>query len=470
MKSALACQWFLLLVGSTLPSTSSAFTTVTSSSGSSLNKVPPNRFQSVKGSSFSPVSRTKRANSRIFQQEQKNQNEQVANNDSLENSSMDFNSRFLAEARATGEALSLLYGYLSRDDEQVTPNDIVQICDEIDLVIQSNNPNNLLIESLALKQKALELSRYHLLVKLMKKDYSAYVETAKFLSPTRINRLDLPNVQDVPYNDIMPSMAVMRGNNGDDKNNNSNNQDTDSSLLVDDCTLENMQYQESLLDKILLSIFRNLVEKNTGGISSPKKGIEGLLEQGRTFMLQPNQTPQAQHTMVKETLGGLMTPFLPPFYRIFMSGIVPNVGTPWDGKQLGPWFYAPWLTTLVTPTFFGFLVGPSRPNRRRDGQRGGLVVEKCKFLQESGCKGLCLHQCKIPAQEFFKGELGLDLTVSPNFATQECQWSFGEKPLAPEEDPSFPGGCLKGCESRLAMMVMAQNNGTSDASLLSCSR
>ena len=103
------------------------------------------------------------------------------------------------------------------------------------------------------------------------------------------------------------------------------------------------------------------------------------------------------------------------------------------------------------PTFFGFLVGPSTPNYRKDGQLGGLVVEKCKFLQESGCKGLCLNQCKSPAQQFFAEELGLPLTVSPNFVTQECQWSFGEVPLAPADDPSFPRGCLVGCESRKAM-------------------
>ena len=39
-------------------------------------------------------------------------------------------------------------------------------------------------------------------------------------------------------------------------------------------------------------------------------------------------------------------------------------------------------------------------------------------VQESNCKGLCLHQCKIPAQEFFQEKLGLPLTVSPNFVTQ----------------------------------------------------
>jgi hypothetical protein len=77
-----------------------------------------------------------------------------------------------------------------------------------------------------------------------------------------------------------------------------------------------------------------------------------------------------------------------------------------------------------------------------------MVVEKCKFLQESGCKGLCLHQCKLPAQQFFKDTLGLPLTVSPDFATQSCQWSWGEEPLPPELDPSFPKGCLNACPTR----------------------
>jgi hypothetical protein len=222
-----------------------------------------------------------------------------------------------------------------------------------------------------------------------------------------------------------------------------------------------MVYTESPLDKILLSIFRKLVAKNTGGITSEKEGIVGLLEQGRTFMLQPNQTPEQQHQMVYDTLAGLMTPALPPFYRIFMSGIVPNMGKDaqqqqqQQQQQWGPWFYAPWLTSIVTPPFFGFLVGPSHPNRRKDGQPGGLLVEKCKFLQESGCKGLCLHQCKLPAQQFFQRELGMPLTVQPNFVTQECQWSFGEIPKPVEQDPSFPQGCLVGCESRKLVAEMS---------------
>ena len=345
----------------------------------------------------------------------------------------DWATRLLEESKEIAACANLVLSAVLLPKEKVEAEDIVKLCDEIDAT-----PSD------TLRFKALEARRYEYLAKLMQKDYDAYIATASFLSPSRIARRQLPNLQDVPIDkNAVPKNYEVK--------------EDGSVPLVDDCELEDMKYNESILDKVLLSIFRKLVTENTNGVTSDKKGIEGLLEQGRSFMLQPGQTPEAQHKMVSDTLAGLMTPVLPPFYRIFMSGIVPNVGSKWDGKQIGPWFYAPWLTTIVTPTFFGFLVGPSYPNRRKDGQLGGLVVEKCKFLQESGCKGLCLHQCKLPAQQFFAEGLGLPLTVSPNFETQECQWSFGETPLPPSEDESFPTGCLVGCESRKQLAAMGSN-------------
>ena len=340
--------------------------------------------------------------------------------------------QIVAEAREVADCFRIAAESLLQSS--TTAEEIVMLCDELDALFDNDD----LVVARTFRRKTLEFKRYELLAKLLRDDYKAYVATASFLSPSRIPRSALPNVQDVPYDkDREPAKAGV---------------DENGVPLVADCELESLDYQGNVLDKMLLSIFRKLVAQNTGGVTSKKEGLLGLLDQGRTFMLQPGQTPEAQHKMVYDTLGGLMTPVLPPFYRIFMSGIVPKkLGTPWDGKQLGPWFYAPFLTSFVTPTFFAFLVGPSRPNRRKDGSLGGLVVEKCQFLQESGCKGLCLHQCKLPAQQFFDEQLGLPLTVSPNFDTQECQWSFGEKPLPASEDPSFPKGCLVGCESRKAV-------------------
>ena len=322
---------------------------------------------------------------------------------------------------------SLMFQY--GNQKTVKATDIVEFCDDMDAQVPPTSTTTTWL-SQTLRPEAYKFARYQLLTKLMIQDYEAYVATATFLSPSRIPRVDLPNVQEVPF-----TTQTKEEEEKEEKEVSKKKKvivdDKTGMTLVQDCELEDMVYKESVLDQILLSIFRKLVVKYTDGVGvSDKPGIEGLLEQGRKYMLKPDQTPQAQHTMVKNTLGGLMTPVLPPFYRIFMTGIVPSnfdwIPESWRGKQIGPWFYAPYLTSIVTPTFFGFLVGPSYPNRRIDGQRGGLVVEKCKFLQQSGCKGLCLHQCKLPAQEFFSDTLGLDLTVKPNFETQECQWSFGE--------------------------------------------
>ena len=286
--------------------------------------------------------------------------------------------------------------------------------------------------------KSLVSARRGLLHALIRHDYAAYVRAATALGGL-IDRSDLPNVQQVQH----PSRSLQ----------DLSPQPVDRTLfiadqpLVPDCALPNVTFGDNALDTVLLVIFRKLVQQQTG-YTSAKPGILGLLDEGREYMLRPDQTPEAQHKMVFNTLSGLLTPVMPPIYKTFMSG---TYWQRWLGPDFGPWPWAGALTTWITPIFFAFLVGPSRPNRRKDGALGGLVVEKCKFLQESGCKGLCLNQCKLPAQQFFTESLGLQLTVSPNFETQECQWSFGETAVPHQLDPSFPKGCLAGCPTRAAL-------------------
>ena len=59
-------------------------------------------------------------------------------------------------------------------------------------------------------------------------------------------------------------------------------------------------------------------------------------------------------------------------------------------------------------------------------------------------------RAKLQRSELF-GSLGLPLRVSPNFETQECQWSFGEAAPPPADDPTWPKGCIVGCGSRELM-------------------
>lgn len=275
--------------------------------------------------------------------------------------------------------------------------------------------------------------RHGALARLLALDRSAYMAAVAELG-AEIPREELPNRQDVPVFGASADVVAASARPSDG--------------TVPDCALPNATYTESPLDVLLLRIFRNFVEEEID-YTSPKPAMAGLAEEGRTYMLRASEEEQEQ--MVVTVLRRLFTPVGPPFYRTFMSGV-------YGETQLGPWPWAPALTSWVTPLFFKFLVGPSTPNYRADGQLGGLVVEKCRFLQESGCKGLCLHQCKLPAQRFFAEDLRLPLTVSPNFETQECQWSFGETPRPVAEDPSFPTGCLAGCPSRKAIAEAGVTN------------
>jgi len=294
-----------------------------------------------------------------------------------------------------------------------------------------------------LHESSLRLYRRTLLADLMKENYTTYITTATFLSQV-IPRSELPNVQDIPFPEFSSfSLACT------DENETPN--------LLYDSPLPEKIFTSNFLDKILLSLFRNTWISQTNSQKSALSGIDGLVEEGRNYMLSPEgQLPNSegarnQQVKVMQTLRQLFTPLMPPFFKIFMAGVIPDfIVFPESlvGKRFGPWFYAPLLTTLITPTFFNFLVGPSTVNFKKNGELGGLLVEKCKFLQKSKCKGICLNQCKLPIQEFFKDDLGMELTVSPNFVTQECQWSWGEKPVEVANDPSWPKGCVKGCESR----------------------
>lgn len=61
----------------------------------------------------------------------------------------------------------------------------------------------------------------------------------------------------------------------------------------------------------------------------------------------------------------------------------------------------PGVNALITPIFFQWLVGPSAVNDspETDAKRTGVLIEKCRFLDESGCKGLCLNMCQQVCRE-----------------------------------------------------------------------
>ncbi len=100
-----------------------------------------------------------------------------------------------------------------------------------------------------------------------------------------------------------------------------------------------------------------------------------------------------------------------------------------------------WFASTLTH----WLVGPSQRQTvtRADGSvwQSTVQIEKCRYLDESRCVGLCVNLCQKPTQRFFREDFGIPLTMTPNFEDLSCSLSFGEVP--PPETPQHP--CLAEC-------------------------
>ena len=68
------------------------------------------------------------------------------------------------------------------------------------------------------------------------------------------------------------------------------------------------------------------------------------------------------------------------------------------------------LYSRVTHFTTKWLMGPSEVV-----EGNVLLVERCRFLETSGCVRTCVQACKSPTQDFFFEEMGLLVALKPNF-------------------------------------------------------
>lgn len=132
--------------------------------------------------------------------------------------------------------------------------------------------------------------------------------------------------------------------------------------------------------------------------------------------------------------------------------------------QVPAWFrrvfpYSKWgaeLNARITPAFFTWLVGPMKaidveieqPDGSVVTQRSGVQIERCRYLAESGCVAMCVNLCKAPTQTFFTRELGMPLTMEPNFEDLSCKMTFGKVPPPLEDDSGVSAQpCLGSCKT-----------------------
>ncbi|CAB9515460.1 expressed unknown protein [Seminavis robusta] len=188
------------------------------------------------------------------------------------------------------------------------------------------------------------------------------------------------------------------------------------------------QFEPSFLDNVLLAAFRWTLQQQSNGPRSDLPGFEGMVQELIDF--RQLYGLDEQERVSYQTLLALAGPVPFVYRQLFSSGDFSPAVLAWFAKHLLP-----------------FLVGEMELTERSqdDGRTGGVLVHRCRVLEGTNCKGVCAKMCKLPTQRFFAEEWGVPLSMTPNFETGQCQLAFGVEPLALEDDPTMPSGCLTRC-------------------------
>eukprot|EP00884_Botryococcus_braunii_P023672 jgi/Botrbrau1/998/Bobra.114_1s0036.1 len=95
-----------------------------------------------------------------------------------------------------------------------------------------------------------------------------------------------------------------------------------------------------------------------------------------------------------------------------------------------------------------FGLTPKREGEAKLGSEQVLDKCRCRYLEQTGCASVCINSCKLPTQEFFAKDMGLPLTMTPNYDDFSCQFSFGMVPPPPGKDEALATPCFRQCPSK----------------------
>lgn len=200
---------------------------------------------------------------------------------------------------------------------------------------------------------------------------------------------------------------------------------------------EDDYYKEfSFFEKLLFKRFADSVSVELSGSSEySAKNYDELMRQinkmASTRPL-PEVNRQGRNMLVR-----LFPSWLLPAFRVMFAKPFPR--------------FSAWMNSWVTKWTTNWLMGKAMTYdlELNDGSIGKdqlLVVEKCRFLESTGCARTCLHTCKIATQDFFMEDMAIPVTLKPNFTDYSCRFEFGNAPIDVNDDPVIMSQpCLSIC-------------------------
>jgi len=185
-----------------------------------------------------------------------------------------------------------------------------------------------------------------------------------------------------------------------------------------------------------------------GGVTVSESGYEGFVAVSR--QLQQGRTVAQQQAIVGRVLRSLVPA---PLRWLVRTGVRP---TRWVCETNA------WFATVLFPWLVGPLARVAVPWGETTEQRG-VKIQRCRYLEASGCVGACINLCKMPTQQFFAEELGIPLTMTPNFADLSCEMVFGQVPPPLVAEDAWQQPCLNGRSPGPCPQVRGEVGGSKSA-------
>ncbi|MEW5316241.1 MAG: hypothetical protein WDW38_007622 [Sanguina aurantia] len=200
-------------------------------------------------------------------------------------------------------------------------------------------------------------------------------------------------------------------------------------------------YNDNILDRFCINIFCQKIAAKLGG------GKAGFVPESPTFdddvvrlsqEIMRGRSSKDQRELIREILLSFLPRGIPQLFKLVFP----------------PSKFSAEFNALIASVACKWLVGDMEiqeadvqvsPTEFRT-QSSVVHIKKCRYLEASGCVGMCVNMCKMPTQSFFTNEMGLPLTMNPNFETLSCDMIFGQTPVPLSQDavytqPCFPVHC-----------------------------
>lgn len=185
------------------------------------------------------------------------------------------------------------------------------------------------------------------------------------------------------------------------------------------------------LDRLFIALFIRKMGRALGERPT-QPGYGGVVELSRRMM--QGRSALEQQVLVARVLGSMVpAPLLWLIRQLFSPTRWVCEANAWFAARLFPWLIGPCEVTEAEVT------GANGETRR---QRSTVHIQKCRYLAESNCVGLCVNLCKLPTQQFFTQQFGIPLTMTPNFEDLSCEMRFGQMPPPLETEAAFTQPCL----------------------------